>query len=252
VTDLKTVALWGPTSSGKTAFLSQLYLQRSDEWEVFPTADSQRFLSVIRPFTGHNCFPPATAVSSIERVAYTFKNKKDGREAALVVEDRAGKESEILTEEGKKRLNSALGLVVLFDPERETRELGKKIEQALSQLNVASGRGSKKDPRPFAICLSKSDLLIQTSADLSRATEQPREFVLEKITPDILQWIEKFCSNYELFPISSVGVKLVHGVVEPIVFYDETLTQRMGSDASPINLLRPFGWLFDQILREAD
>lgn len=248
--DQQTVALWGPSSSGKTAFLAQLYLQHSPEWGVYPTAASLRFLELVRPFTETNRFPPATvapADEDVERVAYTFRHAISGREVDLVVEDRPGQESEDLADEAKRRFNEAHGLILLFDPETERRSLKGKIEWTLTRLNVAAGRGSKKDERPIAICLSKSDLLIHTPGDLQRATERPREFVLEKISGEILQWLDRFCSNYELFPVSSVGVRVRHGVVEPVVFYDENLMLRMGSDGSPINLLRPFTWLFDQI-----
>lgn len=249
--DLQTVALWGPSSSGKTAFLAQLYSQHSPDWQIYPTPAALQFLDLVRPFTDTNHFPPATVAPSteenVERVAYTFRNPKSGREVALVVEDRPGKESEDLSDEAKKRFNQAVGLILLFDPESDLRSLKGKIEWTLTRLNVAAGRGSRKDDRPIAICLSKSDLLIKTPGDLQRATEKPREFVLEKITGEMVQWLERFCSNYELFPISSVGVRLRHGVVEPVVFYDESLMLRMGSDGSSINVLRPFAWLFDQI-----
>lgn len=245
--DLQTVALWGPTSSGKTAFLSQLYFQHSDEWDVFPTQDSLAFLEVVRPFMEKNSFPRPTAVATMKRVAYTFQNKKTAKEFALVVEDRPGEESEVLREDGKKRFNDALGLVLLFDAEKDLRLLERQIEQTLAYLNVAADRGSKKDDRPFAICLSKADLKIRSADDLQRALERPREFVLEKISLDIVHWVDKFCSNYEFFPVSSIGVRLRHGVIEPIVFYDETLSLRMGSDGQSVNLLRPFAWLFDRI-----
>ena len=248
---MQTVALWGPSSSGKTAFLAQLYHQHSTDWGIYPTADSLRFLELVSPFIQANRFPPATVApasdENVDRVAYRFRENKSGREVALVVEDRPGQESEELRDEAKKRFNEALGLILLFDPESEARALKNKIEWTLTRLNVAAGRGTTRDERPVAICLSKSDRLIQTPNDLQRATEKPREFVLEKITGEILLWLDRFCSNYELFPISSVGVRLRHGVVEPVVFYDESLMLRMGSDGSPINLLRPFAWLFDRI-----
>lgn len=247
MSEQQTVALWGPSSSGKTAFLAQLYSQRSEQWEIFPTEDSLRFLDRLRPFREINCFPPFTVAGAVERVAYTFQNKSTKKEVALVVEDRPGKDSEVLTEDGKKRLNDALGLILLFDPEDDVRALEYKIEQTLTRLNVAGGRGTRKDERPYAICLSKSDLLIQTPEDLHRAVEKPREFVLEKVTHDILGWVDKFCNSYELFPISSVGVRLRHGVIEPVVFYDEELELRMGSGGESINLMRPFAWLFDRI-----
>lgn len=246
--ELLTMALWGLSSSGKTAFLAQLYLQHSPDWYVYPSPESQGFLDLVQPQLEANCFPGATAVSeSIQKASYIFQNRKTKREAALVVEDRAGRESENLTEEGKKRLTEARGLVLLFDPENPEKELEQKVEKTLSRLNWFSGRGAKKDDRPIAICLSKSDLFIRTPNDLKLAIEKPREFVLEKITPNVLNWVDKFCNNFELFPISSVGVRLSFGVIEPAIFRDETLKLRLGSGGGAVNLLEPLAWLFDQL-----
>src|SRR5947209_1942744 len=111
------MALWGLSSSGKTAYLAQLYLQHSPDWYVYPFPESQGFLDLVQPQLEANCFPKATVASkTIEKAAYIFQNRKTGKEAALVVEDHAGKEYAELSEEGKKRLNEASGLVLLFDP----------------------------------------------------------------------------------------------------------------------------------------
>jgi double-GTPase-like protein len=247
------IGLWGPSAAGKTAFLAQLYLQPSEpgaEWRVYPTADSKRFIEAVRPEVEQNRFPQATAVTeTISKAAYRFANRKTGEEAELVVEDRAGKEWEQLSAENRKRLNEAQGLIVLFDPGANRRPLRQMIEQTLSQLNVDASRGARRDDRPVAVCLSKADRLIHTPADLRRAVEHPREFVLDRIDPSLLQWVDRFCSDFELFPISAVGVRVRYGVIEPVVFRDESLALRMGSDGKPINLLAPFTWLFDRIGR---
>lgn len=249
--DSLNVALWGPSAAGKTAFLAQLFRRYSNfasEWEIFPTADANRFLEIVGSEIDRNCFPKATVVSdTISNVAYLFRHRNSGKEVALVVEDRPGIESEELTEEGKKRLNEAHGLILIFDPERERRSLESQIEQTLRKLYVAANRGTQKDERPIAVCLSKADRLIETAIDLQRAVDSPREFVLEKITSDLAAWLGRYCRNYELFPISSAGVRLRHGIVEPAIFLDEQLMLRMGSEGEPINLMAPFEWLFDRI-----
>lgn len=247
--ELQTIALWGLSSSGKTAFLAQLYLQPSSEWEVYPGPESQSFLDLVQPHLERNQFPLKTAIKSIEKVDYTVRQRTTGKEMHLVVEDRAGEEYLIreLTDEGKKRLNDARGLVLLFDPESNQRGLEQNVEKTLTRLNWYSGRGSRKDERPIAICLSKSDLFIQSPEDLQRAIDRPRDFVLEKISPHLLSWVDKFCSNYELFPVSSVGVRLRYGAIEPVVFRDETLKLRLGSGGDPVNLLQPLAWLMERI-----
>jgi GTPase SAR1 family protein len=245
-----TVALWGPASAGKTVFLAQLYLQpfsMKTDWDIFATEDSQRFLEQVQKEIDNNRFPPATTINDIQKVAYTFRHRVTGREAALIIEDRAGVESTNLTEESKKRLNEADGLLLLFDPEAEPRLLAHKIEETLRKLHIAAARGARSDQRPIAVCLSKCDLLIDTPEDLERARQNPREFVLEKITPDLVQWLGKYCADFELFPVSSVGIRLRHGAIERVVFYDEAFALRMGADGASINLMAPFEWLFNRI-----
>ena len=247
------IALWGPSAAGKTVFLAQL-LRRSAifeaDWEILPTEQASRFLEIVGSMMDLNRFPSATAVTeAISKVEYSFRNKVNGGVASLVIEDRAGAESVELTEEGKQRFNDAHGLILLFDPDRVRWSLESDIERTLRKLAVAANRGTNRDERPIAICLTKADQLIETAEDLRRAIETPREFVFEKITDELAGWLAKYCTNYEFFPISSVGVRLRHGVVEQCVFRDELLELRLGSEGSPLNLVAPFGWLIDRISR---
>jgi len=245
------LGLWGPSSAGKTAYLAQLYLHipRLEEvWSVLPTDDSNRFMDSLRPEIDRSRFPKATAITqAITKVAYKFSNRKTGQEAELVVEDRAGKEFQDLSGENRKRLNEVHGLMVLFDAEADGQTRRQMIEQTLSRLSVDAARGGRRDERPVAVCLSKADRLIRTPADLTLAVEAPRQFVLDRIDNDLLHWVDRFCSNYELFPISSVGVRVRHGVVDPVVFRDERLDLRVCGEGKPINLIAPIAWLFERI-----
>jgi len=241
------IALWGPTYAGKTAFLAQLYLRHqalARGWDVFPTGESDDFLTLVRSRLNANRFPEPT--DKAKNVKYMFKHIS-GKEAILFVEDRAGHESTALDDEGKARVNKADGLVLLFDPTRRARELEEQIELTLRELHIAGDRGLTKDRRPIAVCLSKADYLIESPADLRYARDNPREFVLEKVSKEILTWVGRFASNFEIFPISALGIRIRHGVVQPATFYDEVPELRVASGTEPLNLIAPFEWLFSQI-----
>jgi hypothetical protein len=248
--DATTVALWGTTQSGKTSFLAQLYLHPGSfrgNWDIFPTKESEQFIDEMREYLRRSEFPDPTRATTVRNVTYGFKDKLTGQEALLFVEDRAGAESEQLDEAARNRLNQASGLVVLFDPQRHLRDLEQQIEKTLGRLHTARDGGFQKDPRPIAVCLSKADTLIKSPEDLVQARTRPREFVKEHVKGDILAWLGNFCSNFELFPVSSLGVRARFGVVEPIIFYDETCRPRIGPDSEPINLIEPFVWIFRKL-----
>jgi hypothetical protein len=245
------IGLWGPASAGKTAFLAQLYRRSvlfQRDWEIFSSPEANQFLELVAVPMDQNRFPAATAITgTIAKVAYRFRHKISGGEASLIIEDHPGAESERLSEEGKRRFNSADALILLFDPERDRRTLEAEIERTLRRLADAANRGVNKDSRPIAICLTKADQMIKTAEDLRRATETPREFVFRWLTPQLTGWFARYCTNYEFFPVSSAGVFLRHGVVEQSVFLDEQLNLRLGSEGEPLNLMAPFAWLFDRI-----
>lgn len=249
-TDTISVALWGPTFSGKTSFLSTLYLhpgQFRGDWEIFPTEEAEQFIDEARLRANRSEFPDATMPGIIRNVTYGFRNKRTGQQAKMFVEDRAGREWTELDEEAKKRLSQASGLVILFDPERHLRDIEQQIESTLGRLHVAGNRGFEKDARPIAVCLSKADCLIRTPDDLHKAKTHPREFVIENVPGSILARLDNFCSNFELFPISSTGVRLRYGVVESLVFYDEECHPRIGAGSDPVNLIEPFAWIFSRL-----
>jgi Double-GTPase 1 len=244
------IVLWGPPEAGKTAFLAQLFLRHqavAGGWDIFPTLESQEFIKEVRKDINMNHFPPPTKPETVRNIRYQFKNSKTGSEATLFVEDRAGLHSLHLDEEGTNRLNAAHGLILLFDPMRNPIELEEQISWTLSELHVAANAGTARDARPIAVCLSKADQKIATPEDLRRARENPRGFVLEKISADIVKWVEKLCSNFEMFPVSSLGVRVRHGLVEPMVFYDEKAEARIASGCEPLNLIEPLAWLFSKL-----
>jgi hypothetical protein len=242
------LALWGPSAAGKTALLAQLFDRPHGDWDIFPTPECLPFIERMQPIVqSNNLFPPATTVGDHERIVYLFRHKKTRATATLHVEDRAGKESEEMNEESQRRLSSADGLVLLFDPLRDRQKLRSEVQVTLQRLHVISGRGAEKDPRPIAVCLSKADLMIHGPDDLRRAHEDPEGFVRDRMEPGLAEWIERFCSNFRLFPVSAAGVRVRRGVVEPVVFYDELLRFRIGQGGTPVNLVEPFLWVFQEV-----
>jgi GTPase SAR1 family protein len=248
--DIK-LALWGPSAAGKTALLAQLYIQSRKlpgDWEIYPTQKSKPFIDRLRPIIlRENLFPAATSVGSEEQIVYLFRHRTSGAEASLSVEDRAGKDSETLDDAGRERLAGVDGLVLLFDPVRDGAELQEQVLRTLEGLFINGHKGGGKDRRPIAVCLSKADLLIHQPVDARSARLQPDAFVRERMVADLGGWIELFCANYRLFPISAAGVRMKRGVVEPVVFYDERLQLRIGQGGEPVNLIEPFLWIFEQL-----
>src|SRR4029077_13636847 len=61
------ISMWGPAASGKTVLVAQLYLdlegnRKASNWEIFPTASSERFGEIMRnQLRSGNLFPTATA-----------------------------------------------------------------------------------------------------------------------------------------------------------------------------------------------
>jgi len=248
------LALWGPSAAGKTALLAQLFLLPSsagEGWEVFPTEASLPFVEQMQArLQTENLFPEANTVGAVDKLLYHFINRAAGIRASLHVEDRAGKESEEMNEEGQRRLNAAHGLMLLFDPMRERERLRDEVIRALQRLYVTRQHGADldpRDPRPIAVCLSKADLLIRTPEDALRARREPDAFVRERMVPELGGWIDRFCANYRLFPVSAAGIRVRRGVVEPVVFYDEGLRLRIGLGGEPFNLIEPFLWIFRQL-----
>ena len=256
------IALWGPSSAGKTALIAQLFLEREtdENWEVLPTEQSLAFIKKMRArMHTNNQFPAATAVGDVERIEYDFTHRRQENVSARIhLEDRSGKDSENLLEVEKNgrlslrdRLRSADGMVLVFDPLADVAILNARISDALDLLHVDSGRGSRKDARPIAVCFSKADGMIKTPQDLRRALHSPDEFVRDHMDPRLMSSLDRLCSNYRLFPVSAAGVRLGHGAIEPVVFIDESLRARLCPGGRPFNLMAPFSWVLDQLMEIA-
>lgn len=246
------LTLWGPSAAGKTVLLAQLYIEAEagGDWDVFPTAESHAFIRQMRAsMASTNAFPQATPVGAVERIAYRFHHRPTGTDVVLEMEDRAGRDYEELEEESQTRLAKSSGLVLLFDPSRSPADLEREVWDTLESIHISSGRGARKDPRPIAVCLSKADLLLDGPADLERALTDPDGFVRDRVDPSLLKALDRFCEHYRLFPVSSAGVRLGWGVIEPVVFYDEDLNPRLSTDGGqPINVMAPFAWVLKQVV----
>ncbi|MBV9494086.1 MAG: hypothetical protein JOZ54_07550 [Acidobacteria bacterium] len=249
------LALWGPTSAGKTALLAELFLDGagSADWDVYPTQRSLQFIHGMRTYMNtNNSFPNATTVGYAEALEYQFAHRRTGATALLQLEDRPGEDSrEFAERKGKtdfnQRLGSADGLVLVFDTRLEASELERLLASTLEILHVASGRIGRKDLRPIAVCVSKADVNIHTPADYHRAMGHPDEFVRERLDGKLVELLDHYCERYRLFPVSAAGVRLRYGAIEPVVFIDESLQNRLCPGGRPLNLMAPFAWLLDQL-----
>lgn len=248
------LAIWGPSASGKTVLMAQLHLQTHrghSDWNVLPA--QQKTLAFIQQMEErrhqHNEFPRATPVGAKEEVAYLFAHHGHIK-ASLLVEDRAGNDYETMEEDSRRKMNEALGLVLLIDPFRDPGKLYLELSRLLNQMHVDRLRSdgqTPKDPRPIAVCLSKADLLIESAADYHRACATPDAFVRDMDRWNLIPLLDKFCAHYCLFPVSAVGVELRYGIIETSIFYDEELNLRVKTQGQPFNLMEPFTWLIHEL-----
>jgi hypothetical protein len=242
------LAMWGPSLAGKTALLAQLYLgDQEGDWEAKPAGKSQEFFDHMRTQILSNRFFPPASSQSAEQIELRFLHRRTGVEILLWLEDRAGSESESLTEPVRKHLAAADGLLLLFDPQMQGAKLHTQVWQALEHLGGARERNGKDD-RPIAVCLSKADLLIRTLDDLRSAREDPNGFVRRNDRMQLARLLDRFCTNHHFFPVSAAGLRTRYGVVESVVFYDEALQPRLAPGGSPLNVMKPFAWLLDQVM----
>jgi Double-GTPase 2 len=253
--DALQICLWGPTASGKTALIAQLFLDFKSsptEWEIFPTPRCLAFTETMRAsIVRADRFPEPTTGGHSDEVVYDFINRQTGLEASLSVEDRAGRDYERLQDGALlDRLAAADGLLLLVDLGREAGQLKDELSKTLDRLHVARHGGPRKDRRPVAVCVSKSDLLVHSPADLRQALTSPKDFAQRHLPQALIEKVDGLYGRYRFFPVSAAGVWLNWGTVEPAVFLDETLTPRLRSGGRPLNLAAPFTWLLDELARE--
>ncbi len=240
---MKNVALWGPTSSGKTVLLAQLYLRfpSSGKWKIFPTAETQEYVERMRRIlVEERSFPLGTREEDAHRISYEFEHRESHQRVGLFTEDRAGVLSERLDEKDFEYFTAAGGVVMLIDAVRPNYQ--GEVLKAIERFYHAG-----KDERPTAFCLAKADLYIHTPAELRRAQEQGEAFVLERLPEEFTRRLADFCPTLRFFPVSSVGVQTRFGLVQPTVYYDQRMFFRMKEEIAPIHLAAPFEWLFDQL-----
>ncbi len=243
------LALWGPSSAGKTALLAQLFhaVPPDSDWEVLPAAEAQIFVERTRnSLRRENRFPGATAPGGFEPLRLHFRHRRSGLTATVSVEDRAGVDFEDFAPIGPA-LAQAEGLVMLLDPQNEAALLESFLRRTLERLSHVRSVTADRDPRPIAVCLTKADLRIRTPEDLALAVLEPETFVRRWLDPRCLAPLGTYCERFRLFPISAIGVRLRWGAVEPVVFVDEQGRERLCLHASPVNLLAPFAWVLEQL-----
>ena len=248
---MKHIGLWGPSSSGKTVWLAQLYLRlerMKTDWKIYSVTDeTQKFVELMRGImVDRRSFPLGTGETGGAKIEYEFQHPDYPEKLRLFTEDRAGAVSERLGEDDLKAFEEASGLMVLLDLDREN--YGSEVRRALERLYLHA-RGSQRDgdARPVVFCVSKADKRIQNYDDYQMALERPDEFARRQIDPDLIEFVARFCPRHTYFPVSAAGVQLDFGLVRPAVYYDERLTLRLLPEGLPVHLLTPFEWLFKAI-----
>lgn len=253
------LVMWGPSASGKTIFLAQLFLQpETPGWAVRAKPEAvQEVERLAKRMRGENAFPPPTTVGVSPDLNFRLIQESTGASADIVIKDRAGAESEALDERSFDLIRGASGLLLMFDHTREPSALLTEVQLTMLKLYAdretqAAGQAVRhKDPRPIAICLTKADLLMQTPKDLARSISTPDAFVRESLDRRIVQCVEGYCERIAFFPVSSVGLRVRLGAVDPVVFLDEELGLRLGHLETPVNLIEPFAWIFGEVSRHA-
>jgi hypothetical protein len=251
------LVMWGPASSGKTMFLSQLFVQirPGSQWAVRPA--SADVMGVVESHTTQlrirSAFPPPTPIAG-QTLNFRLVHEPSGREAEIAIKDRAGVESETLDRASFELIREADGLLLMFDHTREPMQLLNEMQLTLMKLDTdrrqaAAIQIGHRDPRPIAVCLTKADLLLQGPGDLERARGAPDAFVRDHLEPKVVACVEEYCAHPRFFPVSSIGVRMRFGVIDPVQFLDESLRLRVAQDGEPLNLLEPFAWLFDEVTR---
>lgn len=249
--DAKELRIWGSASSGKTAYLARLltkFKSGDADWAVRlpPGADRDWFELRVDNFQTENEFPEPTARGTSDQLVCRLVNEREDREATITIEDRPGGEFEAFEEATALALANADGLLLLLDPRRDPARQNAEVQRAFIRMQQQRN-DPVKDDRPLAVCISKCDELIHDMHDYQRAMRQPRTLLLEHIGGKIAEALEHYFSNYRVFALSAAGLRIVHGTVQPSVFYDETLKLRVNADARPVNLLDPLLWLLEEL-----
>jgi len=252
-TEDPSITLWGPSSSGKTFLLAQLYLQAKSNhshWEVHPT---QNTIDYIDPFRKDilvdNVFPTGTAVGDNNELTFRFLNPENNQQINLNIEDRAGTDYSEHHEEVIQRLMATQGLVILVNPFDKREHQINEVLKMLDDMKVKRGEDIK-DARPIAICYTQVDEhWIDTVEALQAAIKEPHQFIKNKLDKKdkILERINLHFTNYKLFPVSAAGLKIQYGTVLHTAFFNEEFTACICPQGDSINLLEPFIWIIEQL-----
>jgi hypothetical protein len=233
----------GPQSSGKTVLLAQLYVRFpvSNRWKILPTPETQPHIDAMR--TTHveqRNFPLGTREEEKISIAYEFERRDTGERLRLFTEDRAGVLSERLGAQDLEHFTQASAMAMMIDATRP--HFSSEVQRALENFYLAG-----KDKRPTAFCLSKADLYIHSTKDYERVMADGAAFVQERLPENLVRRIGDFCPTRRFFPVSSVGVHIRYGTVQPTIYYDQRMFLRMKDGITPIHLLEPFEWLFEAL-----
>jgi len=243
--------MWGPPGSGKTTYITMLQYAECEGWSIKPrgTETHSLYLEYSELLRDNLEFVPATTVDKIWYLNFDFEspqgflNNKTFRvvlpEAAGEYYERPTMHSELLNEMYRYH-----GIIWLIDPERidkpvtGSRTYRRMIQEWLYHLYEKQGTG--KLNQYMAFCATKMDL-----PDYSDQMDDPMDFCLTKLGPDVEKFLNTFCDPKRINFFSTSSIGFCHGSNNKSTRDPEDETKLLEA-SDPINIFAPFKWLFSQ------
>ena len=199
------ITLWGPTSAGKTALLSLLYLRAKSEprdWYIFPTSLSvEMVVNQTQRIEIENEFPKGTIEGSEDerQLSYKFQHKTTGEEFLLETADMAGSRSSTWDPELIASLKAAQGIILFLDRSRDHPD--SEVKMALAKMyGSRADENNKPDARPLAVCLVQGGSTDRETGRL-QARERGAGAVCPRTTRRRAAWLDQPVSlQREVFP----------------------------------------------------
>ena len=262
------IGMWGPPGSGKSAYITMLQFAERNGWNFRPRGVETHdiYLDYTDCLRDRLEFVPATVGGlggDVHLLEFDFEYEGNiiERNAPkripfirrpklihIVIPECAGEYYENPKSAPKLLIDTmkvSKGIIWLVDPIQIDNPVdGRKSYRRMIQewlLILNEQRQSGKLDQYFAFCLTKMD-----DPDHVERIEDPENYCLEKLGPDVIRYLEDFCDprNIEFFGTSAAGFDEATGnsTVDP----DDP--RRLMYPANPYGLFEPFDWLFKKLV----
>lgn len=248
--------LWGDTSSGKTVYLAQLYLNlgatfNSEKTLLVPHAPSsdakEYFKARQKEMLHDNELPAQTMTGNDTGLAFMLEDREKNESWLLNIRDRAGEDLVREHADVAQAFGASDG-VIIFLNSIDQDGLFAKVRDIVSEIYFQSTKSNVRKI-PVAVCVTKFDAHISNRQELELARTQ-HAAVVERVIEDgqLLTYINEQFENVAYFPISSIGMKVNGDVASNVIFFDNQFNNRIviDDDVQKLNLLEPLKWLISQ------